>query len=241
MKPTRRIVATGLFTFALIALVGVGVWYQFFRDDAPPRVSLAAAVATVATPTTSTSGPTSDAAGGIDGTWAVAPDSDSFVGYRIGEELASIGTTEAVGRTSSIDGSVTIAGGTLTSVTLTADMTSLESDESRRDQALERQSLQTSSFPTATFELTEPVTIADTLTSGEAMSIVATGDLTLHGVTQSIQIPLEVQYTNGVLVVVGSLDITLADYDIDPPSSPSVVSVNDTAVLEIQLMLNQPA
>ena len=34
-----------------------------------------------------------------------------------------------------------------------------------------------------------------------------------------MQIPLDVQLTDGVLVVVGSLDIALADYDIDAPQS----------------------
>jgi polyisoprenoid-binding protein YceI len=231
----------------LIAIVGFGLWYQFFRDDAPPRVSLALAVESIeSTATTSdtesgtTSTPAADtgAASGLDGSWTVTSSTDSFVGYRISEELASIGTTEAVGRTSSVEGTATVEAGTLTSASLSGDMTSLESDESRRDRALEGQSLETGTHPTATFELTEPIVLSDALIAGEATTITATGELTLHGVTQIVQIPLDVQVSNGMLVVVGSLDIALGDYEIAAPQSPSVVSVNDSGVLELQVFLS---
>ena len=44
----KMVVATGTMAL-LIAVVGFGVWYQFFRDDAPPRVSLAAALESIET------------------------------------------------------------------------------------------------------------------------------------------------------------------------------------------------
>ncbi len=157
----KMVVATGTMAL-LIAVVGFGVWYQFFRDDAPPRVTLAAAIESVDGTTLIDSGVSAR----LDGTWTVADDTDSFVGYRIGEELASIGTTEAVGRTSVVDGTVTISGGTLTDGTLTADMTGLTSDDSRRDQALERQSLETSAYPTASFELSDAIILSNAVATG---------------------------------------------------------------------------
>jgi hypothetical protein len=52
--------------------------------------------------------------GGVDGRWtvdtaigAVADGSGTFVGYRVQEQLATIGATEAVRRTSSVTGSIT--------------------------------------------------------------------------------------------------------------------------------------
>jgi polyisoprenoid-binding protein YceI len=161
--------------------------------------------------------------------------SEQFVGYRIGEELASIGTTEAVGRTSAVAGSATIEGQALTSATLTTDMTSLRSDQSRRDNALRSQALETSRFPQAIVERTSPVALPETLADGDAVSVTATGNLTLHGITWEITLPLTVQCVGDTLVVVGTIDFTLADDDVAKPRTPSVVSVEDGGVLELRL------
>lgn len=168
-------------------------------------------------------------------TWTVAVAAESFVGYRIDEELASIGATTAVGRTAEVSGSLVLEGTAVTEVTIEANMQTLTSDEERRDNALRNQSLETATFPSATFTLTAPIELSEALTEGALYSVVATGDLTIHGVTRAVELPLEAQYTNGMLVVVGSLEIALADFEISQPSAPAVVSVSDTATMEIQL------
>ena len=78
--------------------------------------------------------------GGIAGTWTVDPTvgsfddfSGSFVGYRVQEELASVGATEAVGRTPDVTGTLTVDGTTITAAEFTADLTTLQSDEGNRD------------------------------------------------------------------------------------------------------------
>ncbi len=172
-------------------------------------------------------------------TWGIAADSETFVGYRIGEELATIGTTEAVGRTSSVAGVVTINGSVVESATFEANMQDLTSDDSRRDQTLEDRGLETATYPTATFALTEPVELGSELTDGAIYSVVAVGELTLHGVTQPVEMQMEAQYTNGVLVVVGSLAIQLADYNITPPTTRIALAVDDHGTLEMQLILSQ--
>ena len=47
------------------------------------------------------------------------------------------------------------------------------------------------------------------------------------------------QLVDGVVVVVGSIDITFADHGVSVPSSPIVVSAEDTGTLELQLFLQQ--
>jgi polyisoprenoid-binding protein YceI len=248
----------------LLFLAGVGIWYQFFRDDSPPPVSLSSAVSSLddATPTattqvsataepsteaTATGAPevaatttpeaaTTDAAStGLDGDWTIDTALDTFVGYRVGEELANVGTTEAVGRTSTVTGGVTVEDGTVISGMFEADLTTLESDKSMRDGQLGRQGIETDTYPTATFTLTQPLALDATLADGEAVQATAVGELTLHGVTNSVEIPLEIQASNGVIVVVGSLDIAFADYNIAQPSSMRVLSIDDHGVLELQL------
>ena len=102
--------------------------------------------------------------GGIAGTWTVDPTvgsfddfSGSFVGYRVQEELASVGATEAVGRTPDVTGTLTVDGTSITAAEFTADLTTLQSDEGNRDRQLGRQGLETGTYPTATFTLTQPI------------------------------------------------------------------------------------
>jgi len=183
---------------------------------------------------------------GIDGSWQVdtsigsfADFSGSFVGYRVQERLARIGGNIAVGRTQDVSGSITIEGSSVTSAEITADLSTLQSDDSRRDGVLEQQSLETSRFPTATFMLTEPIELPDGAASGEEVLVTARGDLTLHGETRQVEIALTGRLESGIIVLTGSLDIAFADYGIAPPQSFVVLSVDDHGILELQLFLTR--
>lgn len=163
----------------------------------------------------------------------------SFVGYRIDEELSTVGSATAVGRTSAIEGTLEFDGGMITAVDVTADLTQLESDDSRRDGQLRRQSLETGTYPLATFVLAEPIVVEGNPADGQPIAATAVGDLTLHGVTNRVELALEGQLTDGAVVVVGSTVITLADYDIDTPSAMLVLSVADEATMEMQLVFRR--
>lgn len=236
---------TPLFVVGVAVLALAAGWFLFIRNDAPPPVSLEEAVETA----TSTSAPASDteaeaeaaaddevtATTGIDGTWTIDT-SNSFAGYRIGEELANIGTIEAVGRTSEINGSLTATDSTITAVTVEVDMQTLRSDRSQRDGALQGRGLETDSFPAASFELTTPIELGGVPASGESVQATASGDLTLHGMTNPVELALEAQVIDdGTVVVVGSADITLSDYAIEAPTGFAVLSINEVGTLELQL------
>ncbi|MGE0227216.1 MAG: YceI family protein [Dehalococcoidia bacterium] len=244
----------GLGVLALAALAAFGVWYFLFRDDAPPPVDLQSAVESVAsstavagggaslTVTPSASGTASAGAGSsssLVGTWQVASGSQSFVGYRVQEQLANVGAATAVGRTSAVTGTLTFDGSAITNVAVEADLTKLQSDRSQRDNALRQQALETNRFPTATFTLTQPIELSGNPEAGDMVEATAVGDLTLHGVTKSISIPLQGQLVNGQVVIVGSLDIVFADYSIAQPRAASVLSVENHGLIELQLILNR--
>ncbi len=241
----------------LLVLAGA-VWFFFFRSDAPPPASLEDAIESVvddteapssseSADTTAESADTTAApdttsapvsADGLDGTWTV-DQSNSFAGYRIGEELASIGTVEAVGRTSDVDASLTFAGSAVTDLTVTVDMTTLESDRSRRDEALASRGLETDAFPTAVFVLTEPIDLGNAPGEGEVFVASALGELTLHGVTNPVVMELEGSLVEGTVVVVGSTEVTLTDYDIEAPTGFSVLTIEESGIIEVQLAFGQ--
>jgi polyisoprenoid-binding protein YceI len=185
-------------------------------------------------------------ADGIAGSWKVDPSigsfsdfSGSFVGYRVQEQLATVGATEAVGRTPDVTGSVTVDGTTITAADFTADLTSLHSDESNRDRQLSRQGLETGTYPTATFKLTKPIDLGSVPAEGKAVSVTATGDLTLHGTTKSVDIPIQARLQGGVVTVAGSLPILFSDYGMQPPQAMIVLSVADNGTMEFQLQLTK--
>ena len=260
MTRKRLLIGGGVVVIAIIAVAIVLVWLLLLRDDSPPPVSLEGAVSSrqdETTPDTATPSPTAEGTeaataaatataasqpeaqpAGIDGTWTLADGEESFVGYRVEEELATIGYKEAVGRSPTIEATITIEGGQLTGVLVTADLRDLKSDDPRRDGAIRNQALESNAFPMATFELTEPIAVPEGLAAGESISIEANGTLTLHGVTRAVTIPIEAeQRAGGLLLVVGSLPIVFADYDIDQPRSPILVSIEDNGVMELQLFL----
>lgn len=227
-----------------VVVVAVGFWYLFIRDDAPPELTLEEAVADVAETTEApTSEPAAEGAtttsssaapASLDGEWAISQE-NTIVGYRIGEEISGIGTVEAVGRTSEVTGTLTLNGSVLESVAIEVDMTTLQSDSGTRDNQLRTRGLETDTFPTGTFVLTAPVDLGSVPAEGETVSATATGDLTIHGVTQSVEMPIEGTLASGQILVVGSLEVVLADYDIEPPVGFRILTIEDQGVFEVQL------
>ncbi|HJV09264.1 MAG TPA: YceI family protein, partial [Acidimicrobiales bacterium] len=153
---------------------------------------------------------------------------------RINEVLVSVGSTTAVGRTPTVAGTVTVSGTTVSAAQISADLTDVTTNDSRRDDAVQR-ALATSRFPEATFVLTQPIKLASVPADGERLTVPATGDLTIKGVTRSVTIDLQAQLQGDVLVVVGSAPVTLADYGVTAPSSPIVASVEKDGTFEFQL------
>lgn len=258
---SRRGPVLAIALVAVLAVAAGATWFLFLRPGGPAPVSLGSAAPATAAPTqaaTTDAPAASDAAttapaastaagsGGIEGVWTTDPSigsfddfSGTFVGYRVKETLASLGAIEAVGRTPDVTGSITIEGTTLTAAQFTADLTGLKSDDDRRDGQLRRQALETGQFPTASFTLTAPVDLGSVPAEGATVGVTATGDLTLHGVTQPVQIPLQARLAGGVVTIAGSLPIAFADHAITPPSAMIVVSVEDKGVVELQLQLTR--
>jgi polyisoprenoid-binding protein YceI len=225
-----------------LAAVGVAIWYFVFRDDSPPAVSIDRASASLE----STQSDDSQAAGAVDGSWTIDPTigtfadfTSSFAGYRVQEEFVTIGAKTAVGRTPDIEGSFTVDGDKISAADFTVDMTTLQSDNGHRDAALRDQGIESARFPTATFTLTTPIALDKVPTEAKKLSVDATGDLTVHGVTRQVSIPLEAQRTGNVIAVTGQLDIPFADFDIEPPTVAGVLSVENRGILEVQLFLTR--
>ena len=251
MSRSRVLIVAAVVVLA-VAVGGYVAYDQVLRGDDTPALTLpdptSAPTASIAPAASATAGASATAAassapaatsdGTVAGTWKI---STGQAGYRVTEKLADLpAESEAVGRTNKVTGSITLATSgsttTLTAGSIDVDTTSITSDEDRRDNRLRNEGLETDTFPTATFKLTKSVEIPAAAIAGTAAKLTLTGDLTLHGVTKSVEIPAEARLVDGTIQVLGSLDFPLSDYAIVAPNIGGfIVSISDNGTLEFQV------
>ncbi len=219
-----------------VALLVVG-YLLFFTDDSPDKLALSDP------PPTLPSGSTGSAVA-LAGTWNVAP--GSVAGYRVREKLAALpAQSDAVARTESVTGTVVVrdVGSQLLAegVNVEVDVSTLTSDppEDRRDNRIRTMGLESDDFPTATFASTGPVVIPVGTELGQAFTTNLGGQLTIHGVTKDVIIPLDVRIDGTQGEVVGSLKFPFSDFDMEPPNVGGFVSVESDATLEFKLLLTR--
>ena len=246
MKNVKRKV---LGLVAVVVVVAVGavavpwIYINLVKQDAPEALTLDSAVApevptTVAitvAPAVSTTVVPEVAPSALDGQWPVV--NESVVGYRVQEVIVGQ-STEGVGRTSAVEGSLTIVGDEVTSAKFTVDMTSLKSDSTRRDRQVNTRILDTSAFPTATFALKKPIKLTSEAIAGGVLSVKTTGTLTLRGVTRDIDFTLNARLVENVIEVNGSILLVFADWSIPDPSISAIV-VEDRGQLEFLIRFSR--
>ena len=230
MKNVKRKV---LGLVAVVVVVAVGavavpwIYINLVKQDAPEALTLDSAVSTTVAPEV--------AASALDGQWPVV--NESVVGYRVQEVIVGQ-STEGVGRTSAVEGSLTIVSDEVTSAKFTVDMTSLKSDSTRRDRQVNTRILDTSAFPTATFALKKPIKLTPEAIAGGVLSVKTTGTLTLRGVTRDIDFTLNARLVENVIEVNGSILLVFADWSIPDPSISAIV-VEDRGQLEFLIRFSR--
>jgi len=236
MKSRRTLIAAIVAGGLLLGAAGLGMLYfVVFAGSSPQKLALSS-------PSPSTSASTSPDSSAGAGTWTV--DSGSQAGYRVREKLASLSApSDAVGRTTAVTGTLTLtqaaSGYSVTAADVTVDVSKLASDQSRRDQRIHSQGLESDRFPSATFKLTSPIALAADATSGQTIHVSATGDLTIHGVTKSVTLPIDARLTGSKIELVGSITFPFSQFGMTPPSIGGFVSVENNATMEFQLLLTR--
>jgi polyisoprenoid-binding protein YceI len=166
---------------------------------------------------------------------------NSVAGYRVREQLAFVGApSDAVGRTSAITGSMTLtqAGSdyTVTAATFTVDVSTLTSDRAMRDQRIHSIGLQSNQYPKATFTLTSPVSVPAAASNGQVVKVSAVGDLSIHGTTRSLTIPMTAKLNGSQIEVAGSITFPFSQFNMTPPNIGGFVSVQNNATMEFDLL-----
>jgi len=227
----------------IVVLLGAGAFYWFVIRDTPEKQL------TLTKPSDTSGQSTDPAPASLDGTWKVRSEDPTRAGLRIKETfLGGVAEHTAVGRTSEVTGSLTLAGTKVTTGSFTVDLASLGYtddppglDVASRAHAMQSAGLQTEQFPTTTFKLTKPIDLGETPKAGQTITKDATGQLTLHGVTKPITFSVDAQLIDGQIEVATSdpVPVQLADYDITPPVQGPVAKVSSTGDFEFLVRLDK--
>ncbi len=164
--------------------------------------------------------------------------SDSVARYISEEELAGQGANTAIGETSTIIGNIYFDadGNPMACSRVDVDLRTLESDESRRDNFLRGNTLQTDTYPVATFVVTSVEGLDGALADGEETTFYLVGNLTMHDVTKQIRWEVTATLDGDNLTGKASTEFDMADYAIEEPKVGSVLSIEDTIKLEIDVV-----
>jgi len=238
MSTLLKRILIGVVALAVVVAVGTIVYTKFInqaddefsQEDVNDRLD-----ATTTSGADGTGGTTAPAGDGVDGIWTIGGESE--VGYRVDEKVNGVSTT-ANGRTKSITGSLSLTGTVADEAEFTVDMTTFSSPESRRDGQFNGRIMEVDKFPTSQFVLTEPIDFEQIPTDAGSVTVEATGDLTLHGVTKSVTFELTATFKNGRIGILGKIPVVFADYDIENPSF-ATVTTEDHGLLEFVLVLDR--
>ena len=143
--------------------------------------------------------------------------------------------TKVRGRFSDFDGTIQFdeANPEKCSVDVTIQSASIDTNEADRDKHLRSADFfNVDEFNSITFK-------SKRITKRSADVYDMVGDLTMHGVTKSVTIPLQTQLNGSQIEVVGSLTFPMSDFGMDPPTIAGIVDVESDATLEFQLFLAQ--
>jgi polyisoprenoid-binding protein YceI len=206
---------------AAVLVVAVPYAYIHFVEGAPPDELSFGGVG---------AGGTGRAPTSLDGTWQV--DAGSIAGFRVDEVLLGQHTT-AVGRTGDVTGTFTLHGSTVSDGSFTVDMRTVRSDHGLHDRAF-RDILETQQLPTATFVMTAPIELGAIPAEGTITKVTATGNLTLKGSTNAVEVPLRVRRSRGTVEVLGSLTFSYRKFGISNPSN-AAATLGDQGTIEFLL------
>jgi polyisoprenoid-binding protein YceI len=171
-----------------------------------------------------------------DAVYTIVPE-ESAARYRVQEELAEVGQTEAVGETQAIIGQLAFDadGLPLACSRFDVDLRTLKSDQAKRDNYLYNNTLEAEKYPLATFILRDVEGLDAPIADGEEKTLTLIGDLTLRDVTKPVAWEATVKREGDTLTGAAATEFEMPDFSIEPPSVPVVLGLDETIRLEFDV------
>jgi polyisoprenoid-binding protein YceI len=170
----------------------------------------------------------------------VAP-SGNEVRYRVREQLVGVDLpNDAVGATGKVNGAIAVDadGRVLPAASrFVVDAATFTSDRDRRDGYVRGRLLDAEQYPTVVLVPTEVRGLALPLPTSGTKTFELAGDLTVRGVTRPTVWRMTARFENGRVTGTGWTAFTFADFGLQQPRVPVVLSVADSIRLEYDFNL----
>ncbi|MEP6471044.1 MAG: YceI family protein [Acidobacteriota bacterium] len=105
----------------------------------------------------------------------------------------------------------------------------------RRDRTLREKVLETGRYPEIVFELRKFTGDLSRFRPGETFPVQVVGDLTVHGKTEAVQLPVDVSVFPTAVVLTGSFPVHWKAYGLQDPSFPVVARVKEPMFVNFRL------
>lgn len=167
--------------------------------------------------------------------------------YKVEEVLARTGSWTATGETAEVAGQLAFdADGALIPAEsgVIVQAATLVTDSDRRDRYVRERTLNASQYPEIVFRPTAIDGLPMPLTEAQgSIDFAISGDLTIRDQTRPTTWSASADFGAADISGVASVEFTFADFGMDKPSVPIVLSVEDTIRLEIDFAgsLSQPS
>ncbi|MCB0201819.1 MAG: YceI family protein [Anaerolineae bacterium] len=198
-------------------------------------------------PTEEASAGEAPAAGG-QRTFAIDP-ANTVVSYEVDEEFGAgaldrlgiaAGLNKTVGRTSTVDGALTLnfdgATPQLVDASFTVDISTLTSDQRMRDGRIRDEWLESSRFPTASFTATEIQNAPDAYTEGNEVTFQVAGDLTVREITQPVVFEVTATLDGDTISGVATTEFLMSSFGVDPPKMTNLFTVGDDTTIRVEFV-----
>jgi polyisoprenoid-binding protein YceI len=159
---------------------------------------------------------------------------DSQVSYSVEEIFISHNNKHvtAVGTTHDVSGEAFYDPDNPQNSTLgafTVDISTFQSDSNNRDRAIRERWLESTKYPIARFEPTSIEGLPESYTEGEEMTLLITGDLTVHDTTRSVTFETTGFIEDNTMVGTATTTIQMSDFGFEPPRLAGIVETKDSA------------
>ncbi|MEP7199508.1 MAG: YceI family protein [Chloroflexota bacterium] len=170
---------------------------------------------------------------------------DNEARYRVREQLARVSfPSDAVGATKAVTGTIVAKpDGTIVSTEskFQVDLSTLKSDENQRDNFIKRDTLQTNRYPYAVFVPTKIEGLTLPLPTTGDVSFKLIGDLTIRNVTKPVTWDVKGTLNGNDAKGTATTSFTWDYFNLSKPNVFTVLSVEDTIKLELDLHLRRVA
>jgi polyisoprenoid-binding protein YceI len=214
---------------------------QVEPTKAPAAVEPTTTAAVAPTATTAAANPSTSAGGAK----YILVEGKNTASYTTREQLAKRDLpNDVIGKTTSVTGAIVIgADGSVDakSSQIVVDAATLATDQGMRDNYVRNNTLQTSKYKNITFVPTSVTGLPSPLPQSGPVAFKLTGDLTIKDVTKPVTWDVTGTVNGDSATGTAITTVSFADFKIDKPSVPVVLSIIDTLTLQIDLTLQKSA